>query len=156
MQDAILCDEFVDIMWYIPYHIYDDIENHGNHMGCYSEERRRLPSSSVPRTIERTISAERNVSNMGKKFRETLNEQLRDPEFKAEWDALEPERQIVRAMLMGRERADLTQQQLAEATGIAQADISRLENGTANPSLRTLKRLASGMGMRLKVDFVPM
>ena len=90
---------------------------------------------------------------MGKNFRETLNEQLRVPEFKAEWDALEPERQIVRAMLMGRERADLTQQQLAEATGIAQADISRLENGTANPSLRTLKRLASGMGMRLKVDF---
>ena len=93
---------------------------------------------------------------MGKNFRETPNEQLRVPEFKAEWDALEPERQIVRAMLMGRERADLTQQQLAEATGIAQADISRLENGTANPSLRTLKRLASGMGMRLKVDFVPM
>lgn len=93
---------------------------------------------------------------MGKNFRETLNEQLRDPAFKAEWDALEPERQIVRAMLEGRERADLTQQQLAEATGITQADISRLENGTANPSLRTLKRLASGMGMRLKVDFVPM
>ena len=93
---------------------------------------------------------------MGKNFRETLNEQLRDPEFKAEWDALEPERQIIRAMLEGRERADLTQQELAEATGITQADISRLENGTAKPSLRTLKRLASGMGMRLKVDFVPM
>ena len=93
---------------------------------------------------------------MGKNFRETLNEQLRDPEFKTEWDALEPERQIIRAMLEGRERADLTQQELAEATGITQADISRLENGTANPSLRTLKRLASGMGMRLKVDFVPM
>ena len=93
---------------------------------------------------------------MGKNFRETLNEQLRDPEFKAEWDALEPERQIIRAMLEGRGRADLTQQELAEATGITQADISRLENGTANPSLRTLKRLASGMGMRLKVDFVPM
>ena len=93
---------------------------------------------------------------MARNFRETLNEQLRDPEFKAEWDALEPERQIVRAMLEGRERADLTQQELARVTGITQADISRLENGTANPSLRTLKRLASGMGMRLKVDFVPM
>ena len=88
---------------------------------------------------------------MARNFRETLNEQLRDPEFKAEWDALEPERQIVRAMLEGRERAEL-----ARVTGITQADISRLENGTANPSLRTLKRLASGMGMRLKVDFVPM
>ena len=92
---------------------------------------------------------------MGKSFRETLNEQLQDPEFKAEWDAQEPERQIMRAMLEGRERADLTQQELAKVTGITQADISRLENGTANPSLRTLKRLASGMGMRLKVEFVP-
>ena len=84
------------------------------------------------------MSAEGSTSDMGKNFRETLDEQLRDPEFKAEWDALEPERQIVRAMLEGRERANLTQQELAAATGITQADISRLENGTANPSLRTL------------------
>lgn len=92
---------------------------------------------------------------MGKNFRETLNEQLKDPEFRAEWEALEPELQIIRAILEGREERDLTQKQLAEATGIAQADISRLENGTANPSLRTLKRLAAGLGMTLKVEFVP-
>lgn len=60
-----------------------------------------------------------------------------------------------RANREGREVHDLTQQQLAEATGIAQADISRLENGTGNPSLRTLKRLAAGMGMTLKLEFVP-
>lgn len=92
---------------------------------------------------------------MGKNFRETLNEQLKDPEFREEWEALEPERQIIRAIIDGREANDLTQKQLAEATGITQADISRLENGTANPSLRTLKRLASGMGMQLKIEFVP-
>lgn len=91
---------------------------------------------------------------MGKNFRETLNEQLRDPEFKAEWDALEPERQIMRAIIEGREERDLTQKQLAEATGITQADISRFENGTGNPSLRTLKRLADGLGMSLKVEFI--
>lgn len=72
---------------------------------------------------------------MGKNFRETLNEQLRDPAFKAEWDALEPERQIMRAILEGRDEQSLTQKQLAEVTGIAQADISRFENGTGNPSL---------------------
>ena len=55
---------------------------------------------------------------MGKNFRETLNEQLRDPEFKAEWDALEPERQIMRAIVEGREERDLTQKQLAEVTGV--------------------------------------
>lgn len=92
---------------------------------------------------------------MGKSFRQTLDEQMKDPEFRAEWDALEPERQIIRAMLEGRESKDVTQKQLAEATGIAQADISRLENGTANPSLRTLKRLADGLGMRLRLEFVP-
>lgn len=92
---------------------------------------------------------------MGKNFRETLNEQLLDPEFRAEWEALEPERQIIRAIIEGREANDLTQKQLADATGITQADISRLENGTGNPSLRTLKRLASGMGMQLKIEFIP-
>ena len=92
---------------------------------------------------------------MGKNFRDTLNEQLKDPKFKAEWDALEPERQIMRAILEGRDERDLTQKQLAEATGITQADISRFEHGTGNPSLRTLKRLAEGLGMNLKVEFVP-
>lgn len=92
---------------------------------------------------------------MGKNFRETLNEQMKDPEFQAEWKAMEPERQIIRAIVEGREARDLTQKQLAEVTGITQADISRLENGTANPSLRTLKRLAAGLGMDLKVEFRP-
>lgn len=92
---------------------------------------------------------------MGKNFRDTLNEQLRDPMFRAEWEALEPERQITMAIIEGREEKALTQKQLAETTGITQADISRLENGTANPSLQTLKRLAAGLGMKLKLEFVP-
>ena len=93
---------------------------------------------------------------MGNNFRETLNEQMQDPEFRAEWEALEPERQIIRAIIEGREANDFTQKQLSEATGIAQADISRLENGTENPSIRTLKRLAAGLGMQLKLEFVPL
>ena len=43
----------------------------------------------------------------------------------------------------------------SKRTGIAQADISKLENGNANPSLRTLQRLAAGMGMQVKIEFVP-
>ena len=38
-------------------------------------------------------------------------------------------------------------------TGITQADISRFENGTGNPSLRTQKRLAKGLGMNIKIKF---
>lgn len=92
---------------------------------------------------------------MGKNFRETLNEQLKNPEFKKEWDALEPEYQIIKAMLDTRNEKSMTQKQLADITGIPQADISRLENGNANPSLKTLQRLAEGMGMKLKLEFVP-
>ena len=93
---------------------------------------------------------------MGKSFRDTLDELMKDPEFKAEYDALEPEFQVIRAMLSGRESANITQKELAEKTGIAQADISRIENGNGNPSIRTLQRLANGMGMALKIEFVPL
>jgi len=92
---------------------------------------------------------------VGKNFRESLNEQLKNPEFKKEWDALEPEYQIIKAMLDTRNEKSMTQKQLSEITGIPQADISRLENGNANPSLKTLQRLAEGMGMKLKLEFVP-
>lgn len=78
-----------------------------------------------------------------------------DPAFAAPWDALEPEEQIVRAIIEGREENHLTQNQLAHATGIRQTNISKLESGTVNPSLRTLKRLAAGMGRKLKLEFVP-
>ena len=91
---------------------------------------------------------------MSKNFRETLRERMQDPDFRAEWEALEPERQITRAIMEAREENHMTQEQLAEATGIHQADISRLEHGPANPSLRTLKRLAAGLGMTLKIEFV--
>ncbi len=88
-------------------------------------------------------------------FNEYLKEQMKDPEFKQEYDALEPEFAIIQALIDARKASGLTQKQLAEITGIAQADISKLENGNANPSLRTLQRLASGMGTWLKIEFVP-
>ena len=92
---------------------------------------------------------------MGKNIRETLSDRMKDPAFQADWEAQEPERQIMWAIAQGRQVKGLTQKQLSAATGIPQADISRLENGNGNPSLRTLKRLAAGLGMALKVDFVP-
>lgn len=49
----------------------------------------------------------------------------------------------------------MTQKELSAKTGINQADISRLENGTRNPSLRFLRRLADGMDMELQITFVP-
>ena len=88
-------------------------------------------------------------------FNDFLKEQLEDPEFKKEYDALRPEFAIIQAIIDARKKSGMTQKDLAERTGIAQSDISKLENGSANPSLKTLQRLAEGMGMTLKLEFVP-
>lgn len=89
------------------------------------------------------------------KFNDFLKEQLEDPEIRAEYEALEPEFQIIQAMIDARKMKGITQKELSKRTGIAQSDISKLENGNANPSLRTLQRLASGMGYKLKLEFIP-
>lgn len=85
-------------------------------------------------------------------FRE---EMLKDPKIKAEYDALEPEYAIIRAMVDARKSTGLTQKELSERTGIAQSDISKFEKGGGNPSLKTLQRLADGMGMTLRIAFEP-
>ena len=89
------------------------------------------------------------------KFNDFLAEQLKDPEVKAEYDALAPEFAIIQAMIDARKTSGLTQKELSEKTGIAQSDISKLENGSANPSIRTLQRLAAGMNMTMKIEFIP-
>ncbi len=80
---------------------------------------------------------------------------LQNPEVKAEYDALQPEFDIIQTMIDARVQQNMTQKELAEKTGIAQTEISRIENGSRNPSIRLLQRLADGMGMVLKVSFEP-
>lgn len=90
---------------------------------------------------------------MSNKFDDFLQEQLKDPEFRKEYEALQPEHAIIQAIIDARTTSGLTQKELSERTGIAQGDISKLENGNANPSVRTLQRLAAGMGMKFKIEF---
>ena len=87
-------------------------------------------------------------------FREQLKNQLKDPAIKAEYDALQPEFAIIRAMIDARNKSGISKKELAERTGISKSFITKLENGNANPSLTTLKRLAAGLGLRLKIKFV--
>lgn len=83
-----------------------------------------------------------------------LDEQLKNPEFKKEYDALEPEFALIRTILDARREKGITQKELSERTGIAQGDISKLENGSANPSVKTLKRVAAALGKKVKIEFV--
>ena len=88
-------------------------------------------------------------------FEDALEARMKEPGFRAEYEALEPEFAIIQAMIDARKNSGLTQKQLSEKTGIDQGDISKIERGIANPSLKTLKTLASGMDMRLKLEFEP-
>lgn len=88
-------------------------------------------------------------------FKNYLNTQLENPEFKKEWDESEPEYNLINAIVKARKEKHLTQKQLAEKTGIDQSDISKIETGNANPALSTLKRLADGMDMILKLELIP-
>lgn len=88
-------------------------------------------------------------------FNDMLDKQMQDDEFRREYEAIQPEMDVIRAIVDARNSQNLTQKELAERTGINQADISKIENGTRNPSLNLLKRLAGGMGMALKIEFVP-
>ena len=90
-----------------------------------------------------------------RKFNDYRKEQLRDEEFRKEYENMQPEFDIIRAIVNARTSKNLTQKELAERTGINQADISKLENGTRNPTVNLLKRLAEGMDMALKIEFVP-
>ena len=60
---------------------------------------------------------------------------------------------IVRALVDARISRNLSQKELSEKTGINQTEISRLENGTRNPTVRLLQRLADGMDMVLDISF---
>jgi predicted transcriptional regulator len=88
-------------------------------------------------------------------LRELTSELMQDEEFRKEYEELQPEMNIMRAMMDARIRAGMTQVELSQKSGISQADISRLENGSRNPSLALLKRLAAAMNTTLKIEFVP-
>ena len=88
------------------------------------------------------------------KYKDYKKKALSNPDIKKEYDALGPEYDLIQAMIDARIKQDITQKELSRITGITQADISRIENGTRNPSLSMVKRLASGLGLQLKLEFV--
>ena len=86
---------------------------------------------------------------------EAAKEWIRDPEFKAAYEALEDEFALAAAMIRARGKADMTQEQVAKAMGTTQAVVARLESGRAKPSTRTLERFAKATRTRLRISFMP-
>lgn len=88
-------------------------------------------------------------------WEEFKKELLKDPEFKKEYEKLEPEYRIIRQILALRRKKNLTQEQLAKLTGAKQSSIARIESGRHNPSLRILEKIAEALDTELDVRFIP-
>ena len=82
---------------------------------------------------------------MSTEWRDVKRTLMRDPEFVREYEALGPKYELARSIIALRIRNGLTQKGLAERMNTTQSVISRLESGSAKPSLATLERLASAL-----------
>lgn len=82
-----------------------------------------------------------------------LKEELKNPEFKREFDKLQPEFDLIRAMIDARAKKGITQKILAKRMKTKQSVISRLESGNANPSFDFVKRLAIALGTDIQIKF---
>lgn len=78
-------------------------------------------------------------------------ELLKNPKIKAEYDALEPEYELIRQLIEARTEKNMTQKQLAEKIGTKQSNIARLESGNYNPSFQFLQKVAGALDKRLSV-----
>ena len=88
-------------------------------------------------------------------LKEYKEKRMQDPEFVVAYNEMQPEMNVIRAMIDARISQNMSQKELSERTGIAQTEISKLENGTRNPSIKLLQRLADGMDMVLNISFIP-
>ena len=79
---------------------------------------------------------------------------LRNPEVRAEYDALEQEFALANELISARARAGMSQADVAARMGTTQSTIARLESGRSLPSLRTLSRYAAAIGARAEVRLI--
>ncbi len=68
-----------------------------------------------------------------------------------DFEEMELEKQIIIATIEARKKANLTQQELSELTGIIQPSIAKIENFVRTPQYTTLMRLLRPMGYTIKV-----
>src|ERR1700733_5102130 len=80
---------------------------------------------------------------------------MKEPKYRKAYEALEEEFVLASAVMDVRNRAGLTQQQLARKMGTTQPVVARLESGRSRPSMRTLERLPADSGSPPPFPFPP-
>jgi transcriptional regulator with XRE-family HTH domain len=87
---------------------------------------------------------------------ELIAAQLRDdPQFRRQWERTALARAVAVAVVGYRAEHDLSQRDLAERLGMKQPQVARLELGEVNPSMDTLMRISSRIGIEFTIDIRP-
>ena len=92
---------------------------------------------------------------MMKTFEESLAEDLKDPDFRAEWERTAVARAVANEIVKYRGEQKLTQTQLARQLRMQQSAIARLELGEHEPSIAMLARLSKGLGINFHIEITP-
>lgn len=92
---------------------------------------------------------------MGRSLFDYHEEKMRtDPEYKAAYEALEPEFNIANTLIKARLEAGMTQKDVAEKLGISQPAVARMESGK-NISLKSIARYANAIGRPIHLEIQP-
>ena len=84
-------------------------------------------------------------------FDEYLQKKLKDPDFKREYDALDKEFELIDELLKARAEAKMTQAQVAEAMGVKQSAVARIESGHLDIKYSTLLNYLKAVGKRIAI-----
>lgn len=87
-------------------------------------------------------------------FRQVLEEEMTDPEFKKAYDALEQEFSIAQALIDARSAAGMTQADVAKKLGVSQPVVARMESGR-NISIKSIARYARAVGRPIRLEILP-
>ena len=77
---------------------------------------------------------------------------MKDPEYRAAYEAASPAEHIAIKLVVARSRAKLTQAELAARMKTTQSVVARLESGKSLPSMSSLQRYAAALGKRVSVE----
>ena len=88
-------------------------------------------------------------------YDEHLNELLKDSKFKKAYEDQEAYYHVQRTLILARLSQELSQKDLSIRSGIDQGNISKIENGEGNPTIKVLSRIAKALDMELIIQFVP-
>ena len=88
-------------------------------------------------------------------FEEALAEMMLNPKFKKEWERLDPQFEVERALIELRIKNEQTQKKLADKLNTKQAYISKVESGRVSPTISYIAKMADALNADAEIIFRP-